>query len=86
MSRRVIVIRDEKWICDFGRGAVGIRSPIDGHRTIVGYSELTGRSWNVLERGQWKKTRDGMVCPGHVRRYIIDRLSTGTPTHTAVRS
>lgn len=28
--------------------------------------EITGRTPDIFERGQWKRTSDGMVKPGHV--------------------
>ncbi len=39
--------------------------------------EVTGRSWNVLERGQWKKTSDGMITPADLRRFLAgwDRVT-----------
>jgi len=30
-------------------------------------------SWDNLERGRWKKTRDGMVFPSEIVEYIRER-------------
>ncbi len=62
---RTIEVGGRSWRYRFGRGNVVIRSA-DGKSTVVRYEDLTGRSNDVIERGQWKKTIDGMVKPGHV--------------------
>lgn len=41
---------------------------------VVDLSTLTGRDWNTLERGQWKRTSDGMVTPGVVREFIEGQI------------
>jgi hypothetical protein len=73
MSKRTFTVDGRKWTCEFGRGNVSIRAE-DGHRVVVDYHKLTGRSWDVIERGQWKKTSDGMITPACVKRYISEKL------------
>lgn len=59
------------WLC--GGTNVLLRAP-DGKRTPVDLSTLTGRSWNTIERGHWKRTNDGTIAPSHVRAYIEAHL------------
>jgi hypothetical protein len=74
MSQRTLTIGGLKWVCVFGKGAVSIRSATTGRRIVVSYQDLTGRSIDSIERGQWKKTSDGMVTPADVRAYIEKKL------------
>lgn len=46
----------------------------NGHR--VKLNEITGRDWDTIERGQWKKTSDGMVTPKHIAEYLRKRYGT----------
>jgi len=62
------------WEYRIGKGAVVIQPPDGRKKIVVDLSTLTGRSWNVLERGQHKMTSDGMVTPGDVKKYIEDHL------------
>jgi len=71
---RKVQVGGETWEFMTGKGAAVIKNPRTGKKTIVDYSILTSRTWNVIERGQWKKTIDGMVTPGHVKAYIEGHL------------
>ncbi len=73
MSWRKMVIDEATWEYMFGTGNAVIKSPT-GIKTVVNYSVLTGRSWDILERGQHKKTSDGMVKPKHIKAYIVNTL------------
>jgi len=73
MSWRNMVIGEQTWQFRFGAQSVVIKSP-EGKSTIVDYSKLTGKSWGIIERGQYKKTEDGMVTPRFVRKYIEENL------------
>jgi hypothetical protein len=47
----------------------------DEHGKRVGKAQLSapeikGEDWNVWERGQWKRTNDGMMRPGEVAAFI----------------
>lgn len=75
-------VGDETWGFKLGRQHVVLVAP-DGHKSVVDFSALTGRSWDTLERGMWKGTSDGMVTPEHVKRYIRkhrDALVGARPT------
>ena len=74
---RIMQVNGEEWRYRFGRGNAVIRGT-DGKNIVVTYEDLTGRSSNVLERGLWKKTTDGMVKPGHVRGWIRKHLLAQT--------
>jgi hypothetical protein len=69
MSYRKMTVDGENWEFKIGRSNVHMRAP-DGKGHVVNFSQLTGRSWDTLERGQHKRTTDGMVKPGHVRGWI----------------
>lgn len=67
---RTMQINGKNWKFIIGGCHIAIWSPT-GVKILTNHSEVTGRDWNTLERGQWKKTNDGMVCPGHVRGWIL---------------
>lgn len=46
-----------------------------GPPIITDICEVTGRTPNMVERGQWKKTRDGMCTPRHVKTWLQERLA-----------
>lgn len=74
MTWRKIHIDEEVWEYQLGKGNAVIKSS-DNKKTVVDYSKLTGRSWGIIERGQRKKTSDGMVTPKHIKEYIQKYLS-----------
>jgi hypothetical protein len=37
----------------------------------VPLTEIKGLGWDVIERGRWKRTSDGMVRPAEVAAYIL---------------
>lgn len=59
-----------EWKFKIGTAYVILKSP-EGKRRNVSISQLTGRSWDTIERGKHKKTSDGMVTPRHIREYIL---------------
>ena len=69
MSLRKINVDGAVWEYRIGKGAAVLVAP-DGKKAVVGLDKLTGRSWDTLERGQWKRTSDGMVTPKDVAAYI----------------
>lgn len=68
-KRRRITVRGEVFTYTIGTGSVRITWP-DGSSRAVLLTVVTGRSEDVLERGQWKKTSDGMVTPKDIAAYI----------------
>lgn len=73
---RKVHVGGQVWEFRTGKGAAVIKNPRTGKSTIVNYAKLTGRTWDTLERGQWKRTSDGMVTPAHVKAYIEKHLSS----------
>jgi hypothetical protein len=73
------------WKYRVGRSNVVINSP-EGKRITVNHSELTGRTWDTIERGQWKRTQDGMILPCHVKEYVERYISFDgkPPRHPAL--
>ena len=75
-SRRVHV-NGKVWIYRVGKGGgVVIYGPND-ERISMYASWLKGQTPDLFERGQWKKTSDGMLKPRHVKRFIEVGLSFG---------
>lgn len=76
---RKLELDDETWEYMIGRSNVKIKSPRTGKSHIVDFSTITGRPWSTIERGQHKKTSDGMVGPGDVRLYIENTIMKVEP-------
>jgi hypothetical protein len=68
-GERRLDVDGELWSFKIGKGAAVIVAP-NGEKNVVSLTTLTGRSPDIIERGQWKGTRDGMVVPDHVRNYV----------------
>jgi len=72
---RRLVLGAETFYYAVSRGSVTLllassRQGIAYDKWVLTLAEVTGRSWNVLERGQWKKTSDGALTPGDLRRFL----------------
>ncbi len=52
-----------------GNGYTDIRCP-NGKKYLVSNPYLRGVSWDTWDRGQWKRSSDWMIKPGHIKRYI----------------
>jgi len=68
-SKRKIIINGDTYKYIIGKGNVVIWAP-NKKKIVVDFSTLTGRSWDAIERGQWKNTRDGMITPKDIANYI----------------
>lgn len=66
---RRIVVNGATWRWAVGKGNVSLWSP-DGVRHNAHASTVKGIRPYDFERGRWKRTSDGSVCPSHVRAYI----------------
>jgi len=66
---RVIVIDGNKWLWKCGFSFVRIASP-NGVTKDIDIPDITGGTWDTLERGRWKRTQDGMVTPSMIEDYI----------------
>lgn len=68
-SRRVHV-NGKVWLYRVGRaGGVVIYGPNDEH-VATHAAHIKGQWAQDFERGQWKRTSDGMLKPRHVKRFI----------------
>jgi len=72
---RRIVVNGEVWQYKIGRSYVHIWTP-RGRKLIKRAHEVAGRTPDVLERGQWKKTSDGMITPADVERFVLLQKDT----------
>ena len=70
MKLRKLQLESGCWRYCIGRSNAVLFPPDGSRKLVVPLNTLTGRSWHILERGQWKKTSDGMIGPGDVRRYL----------------
>jgi hypothetical protein len=71
---RAIDVDGQRWWFFVGRGhGLLIWSP-SGEKHLTSWSGVTGLDPDTIDRGQWKKTTDGMVKPGQVRGYIRKHL------------
>ena len=57
-------------------GGATIRNPDCTITAKFDMSELTGWSWNDLERARWKKTPEPQVKPSDIRSFI-DKIKKG---------
>ncbi len=70
---RKITVHNKTYRWKAGSLNVVIRD--DNNKWLVDFSEITGRSWDVIERGQRKKTLDGIVMPIHIATYIQNKIA-----------
>lgn len=71
---RNITVLGKVWRWKAGRDVAMIYSP-EERRYVVRLDKVTGLSMDVIARGQWKRTSDGMVRPSEIRTYIETRLA-----------
>lgn len=73
MKWRKIVVGGAEWKYHIGSGAVEARC---GDRKLVGTPPeiVPGLTWDIFERGQHKRTSDGMITPKHIAAWIGSRL------------
>jgi len=81
-TMRKVIAYGQSWEFSTGKFNVVIKNPRTDMKFIIDYSKLTGLSWETLERGQNKKTSDGMITPDHVKAYIEKHLAIKPPTKT----
>ncbi len=64
------------WQYRIGSGDIVIFSPNDS-RYLTNQSEVTGMSWDNLERGYWKGWFKG-IGPGDIRKWIEEHILGST--------
>lgn len=73
MGWRKIVVEEQEFRWRVGSGCTAVIT--DGNKShSVDGPALTGRSWDTIERGQNKKTSDGMILPSHIAKWIAENL------------
>ena len=65
--------KEEVWTWRASRSTVAIRDP-RRKKYAIPMTEITGCSWDQVERSRWKQTRTCEATPGKVRNYIERRL------------
>jgi hypothetical protein len=67
---RKISVNNKIYHYRIGKGNTLILSFNFPLKIVVSNAKLKGVSEEVWERGQWKKTSDGMITPSDIKRYI----------------
>lgn len=71
---RQIDVDGAQWWFRVGHQNIEIWPP-EGKKHVVSQAKITGRTPDLIDRGRWKGTEDGMIKPGHVRGYIRQHLN-----------
>lgn len=66
---RKLEVDDQLWWWLTGRHMITLWLP-NRSKIRVPITTVTGRSWDVFERGQHKRTSDGAITPEQVRQYV----------------
>ncbi len=69
MAWRKLHIDGDKWTYKVGNSWVVIRGP-NGERFQPSCCTIKGGSPHDYERGQWKRTSDGMILPSEVKAFV----------------
>jgi len=69
MAKRSLRIDGRLYYWSGGRSVTNIWTP-DGKRYNFTSGDVNGMGADIFERGQYKRTSDGMVTPSDVKRYI----------------
>lgn len=79
MTRRTLILPNKDvWTYCVGRSCVRLEAP-DGEVFVVWCSDVKGVPPNAFERGQEKRTSDGMIYP-HELSAFIERLTSQPDT------
>lgn len=69
---RKLIINNQVWTYKIGPSHIKIVGP--NVSACGGANEINDTTPSMYERGQYKKTVDGMIGPGMVRAYIESKL------------
>jgi len=73
---RKVHINNQEWQYHIGQGTVVIQSP-DGKKSYHKIHLVKGVCEpDIIDRGRYKRTSDGMVKPSEVKNYIENFLTT----------
>ncbi len=67
---RLITVQGVRWKWKCGKGCGVIAYSEKGQRAYAQAWEVKGCTPDVFERGQWKKTSDGMMTPAEVEAWL----------------
>jgi hypothetical protein len=48
---------------------------LEDKKIVADISTVSGKGWDLIERGQYKKTDDGYVTPGHCKAFLTEFLA-----------
>ena len=48
---------------------------LEGRKVVTDISAVSRKSWDLIERGQWKMTSDGHVTPAHCKEFLTRFLA-----------
>lgn len=71
---RKIVVNDTTYSYVIGREFAKIEGPFG--KAAVALSDIKGLDGELIVRGRWKQTSDGMVTPSEVAAYIASHQTT----------
>jgi len=71
MTWRKVHIDGSEWTYHIGQSVLVICSP-KGERRRVGAGAVMGTTGDIVERGRYKQTSDGMITPSKIKSYIIN--------------
>lgn len=69
---RKITVNSVLWKWSVGESGYVLAYSETGKRLLVRANKVTGRDF---ERGQWKRTSDGMVTPADIARWISSQTT-----------
>ncbi len=70
MNWRRIVVDGCTWLYHVGRSNVAFRGPQTFVATV---GEVKGIDSELVERGRWKVSSDGMICPADIATFLKSR-------------
>jgi len=71
-GRRAVHIDGKAWEWKVGKESILIWSP-EGEKHVTDQSQVTGMSWDSLERGYWKGWFKG-ITPSMVKEWIVHNI------------
>ena len=79
---RLLTVAGTKWRWRCGRGGNVIAYSERGERRCAGAWAIRGMDPDTFDRGQWKRTSDGMVRPSDVAKWLSAPNASGETEET----
>jgi hypothetical protein len=80
---RLLTVAGTKWRWRVGRGGNVIAYSEHGERRCASAWAIRGMDPDTFDRGQWKRTSDGMVRPADIAKWL---LAPNAPRQVSTRS